>query len=153
MNTRIKKTLCLLLTLVLTVSAASPAFAAVRILSGDEKAQMVAFFNESVNAIKSQTPKATAKYKSYVPDKGLTTAEGEEVDDQMSKYLIPVLEGLFNNRSSITRGFLSSLMGENVITVDQLELHRGMLRNNSVPVYGKDYVSILTPADDFELMT
>ncbi len=151
MNKHLQRTLSLLLTLVLLAGTAVPALAAVKVVTGDEKAEMVAFFNDSVNAIKSQTPKATVKYKSYVPDKGLTTAEGEEVDEQMSKYLIPVLEGLFNNRSSVTKGFIRSLLGDNVVTVDELQLHRGMLRNNTVPVYGKDYVSMLTPSDEYEM--
>ena len=151
MNKHIQRTLSILLTLVLLAGTAVPALAAVKILTGDEKAEMITFFNNSVNAIKSETPKATVKYKNYVPDGGLTTAEGDAVDEEVQKYLLPLLEGLFNNRSSVTRGFIRSLMGEDIVTVDELQLHRGMLRNNTVPVYGEDYVSALTPSDEYEM--
>ncbi len=159
-----KKTLSLALALVLALGCCTAAFAAVYTVSGKVPQEvtgkkqienMVSFFNGSVNVIKTETPKATVKYHNYLPKGGLVTGSGgdaEELDENAQKYLLPVLEGLFNGRSSLTKSFIQTLLGSDQgNTLEQLELHRGQLRNHTVPVYGKPYVSALVPAQDFDL--
>ena len=154
MNKHFKRTLCVLLSATLLLGCSLPALAAVRVVTEEEKPDMVAFFNDTVNTIKSETPKATVIYNNYVPEGGITsggTGNTDAVDDMAESYLIPVLEGLFNNRSSMMKALIRAQFGDPGNTVETVELHRSMLRNKSVPLYGRDIVSELTPADDYDM--
>lgn len=163
MRSLAKKALSLLLAAALLPGCVSAALASVQIVSGSrltpvsdasEEAAMVSFFNDSVNVIKTDLPKMTVAYKNYVPTGGMTTTgdgEVEELDDMGKKYLIPVLEGLFNGRSSLAKSFVQTMMGKEGNAVEEIDLHRGMLRNTTVPVYGQNYVSELAPAEDYVL--
>ena len=150
-----RRPLCAVLSVLIVFASAVPAFAEVRVpTEADEIEQLISFFNDSVNVIKSDLPRAKVTYNNYLPEGGLTvggTGAGDEVDEMGEKYLIPIVEGLFNNRSSMAKYMVQSMFGMEGNTVEELELHRYTLRNNSVPVYGEEYVSALTPADDFSL--
>ena len=155
MNKNLRRFLCALLSALLIFSCAAPAFAEVRIVKEDELEEMVAFFNDSVNSIKTDLPKAKATFKSYVPTGGMTTggtSAADEMDSMGQKYLLPVLEGLFNTRSSMAQGMIRSLLGNTAPEAETLDLHRDLLRNNTVPIYGQNYVSALTPADDYDII-
>lgn len=152
MKKNVRRFLAILLSALLTLGCAVPAFATVRILLDDEKADMVSFFNDSVNIIKTEMPKAKITYKNYVPEGGMTTNGTDELDETAKSYLIPILEGMFNNNSSVAKSLVRTLVGTPGTEVTELDLHRDLLRNNSVPVYGETYVSALTPAEDYDLI-
>ena len=155
MNKILKRALSLLLCLTLLLGTALPALAVLKVVPDEEKAQWVAFFNDSVNPIKTETPKATVKYDSYVPEGGITvgsTSAADAIDAEMERFLVPVLGGMFNTRSSTAKAFIRSLLGTSVSASDKLELHRTMPRDKTVPVYGETYVSALTPADDYDMI-
>ena len=76
----------------------------------------------------------------------------DAIDSEMQRFLVPVLEGMFNTRSSTAKSFVRTLLGTEGNTVESLELHRTMLRDTTVPVYGQPYVSALTAADDFDII-
>jgi len=149
-----KKFLSAVLTAALLIGCILPVFAAGRIATDEEKAQYTRFFNDRVNTIKTEMPKATVTFDNKVPEGGITaggTSASDEIDDMAKKYLIPVLEGLFNNRSSVAKSFIKTLFGDQGNTVETFELHKGTLRNNSLPVYGEKYVSDLSAADDYDV--
>ncbi|MCH5198877.1 MAG: hypothetical protein J1E34_08230 [Oscillospiraceae bacterium] len=149
-----KKFLSIALAAILVCSCVLPAFADGKIASDEEKEQYTQFFNNSVNAVKTDLPKANVKFNNYVPEGGIKaggTSTADELDDMAVKYLIPVLEGLFNNRSSVAKSFAKTLFGDQGNTVETLFLHKGALRNNSLPIYGEKYMSSLTPANDFDM--
>ena len=155
MKHNVKRILSVLLSLVLACGVLTPAFAAVRVVGADEMEQWVTFFNDSVNPIKTELPRVTVTYKNYVPENGITvggTSAADAVDAELQKYLVPVLEGMFNTRSSTARSLVKTLLGSEGNNVDQLELHHGALREKSVPVYDQPYVSALTAADDFDII-
>ncbi|MBQ7638000.1 MAG: dockerin type I repeat-containing protein [Clostridia bacterium] len=149
-----KKFLSVILAAALLVCCVVPAFAAGRIAKEEEKPYYVEFFNKNVNSIKTEMPKAVVTFNNYVPDGGITaggTSPSDEIDDMAKKYLIPVLEGLFNNRSSVAKSFIKTLFGDQGSTVEKIEYHKGTLRDKSLPVYGEKYVSALTPASDYDI--
>ena len=147
-----RRFLAILLSALLMIGCAMPAFATVRILADEEKADMVSFFNDSVNVIKTEMPKAKITYKNYVPEGGMTTSGTDELDETAKEYLIPVLEGMFNTNSSVAKSLVRTLVGTPGTEVTEIDLHRDLLRNNSVPVYGETYVSALTPANDYDMI-
>ncbi|MBQ9506803.1 MAG: hypothetical protein IJR51_06565, partial [Clostridia bacterium] len=152
MKKNVRRFLAIFLSALLTLGCAVPAFATVRILHDDEKADMVSFFNDSVNIIKTEMPKAKITYKNYVPEGGMITNGTDELDETAKSYLIPMLEGMFNTNSSVAKSLVRTLVGTPGTEVTELDLHRDLLRNNSVPVYGETYVSALTPAEDYDLI-
>ncbi len=150
-----KRTLSILLCLTLLLGAAVPAFAALRVVKDEEKEAWVTFFNDSVNPLKTETPRAKVKFNNFVPAEGLTMSSDEGVDPvdaELRKYLIPMLEGMFNTRSSTSRAFIQTMLGTGGNTTETLELHRTQLRDKAIPVYGEPYVSALTAADDFDII-
>ena len=150
-----KRTVSVLLCLALLLGAAIPALAAVKVVPAEEKEAWVAYFNDSVNPIKTDTPRAKVKFNNFVPDDGLTMSSDEgadPVDAELRKYLIPLLEGMFNTRSSTSRAFIQTMLGTGGNAAETLELHRTQLRDKAIPVYGEPYVSALTAADDFDIV-
>lgn len=152
-----------LVALLLAVTAVSPVFAAYYKADESEKEELVALFNDAVNSLKTDMPKAKVTYNNYVPEGGITTGEpspddptqasyGEELDEMAQKYLIPVLEGMFNNRSSLTKSFIMALLGDGAAKPESVELHRDAPRDHAIPLYGKKTVSELTPAADYEIV-
>ncbi len=152
MKKNVRRFLAIFLSALLMLGCAVPAFATVRILADDEKADMVTFFNDSVNIIKTEMPKAKITYKNYVPEGGITTNGTDELDETAKEYLVPVLEGMFNTNSSVAKSLVRTLVGTPGTEVTELDLHRDLLRNNSVPVYGETYVSALSPANDYDVI-
>ena len=152
MKKNVRRFLAIFLSALLMLGCAVPAFATVRILADDEKADMVTFFNDSVNIIKTEMPKAKITYKNYVPEGGITTNGTDELDATAQEYLVPVLEGMFNTNSSVAKSLVRTLVGTPGTEVTELDLHRDLLRNNSVPVYGETYVSALSPANDYDVI-
>ena len=155
MNKFLERALSLTICLTLLLGTALPAFAALKVVPDEEKEQWVTFFNDTVNPIKTDLPKATVKYTSEVPTGGITVGSpsaADQIDAEMARFLIPVLEGMFNTRSSTAKAFLRTMMGTSVNASETLVLHRTMLRDKTVPVYGEPYVSALTPADDFDII-
>lgn len=149
-----KKLLSIVLAAALLMGCVVPVFADGRIASDEEKEYYTQFFNDGVNSVKTEMPKATVTFNNYVPDGGITaggTSSADEIDDMAKKYLIPVLEGLFNNRSSVAKSFAQTLFGDTGNTVETLYLHKGTLRNKSLPVYGKEYMSDLSAANDYDI--
>ncbi len=155
MNKILKRALSLILCLTLLVGAAVPAFAALKVVTDAEKEKWVTFFNDTVNPIKTELPRAKVKYNNFVPEGGITVggeSAADAIDSEMQRFLVPVLEGMFNTRSSTAKSFVRTLLGTEGNTVESLELHRTMLRDKTVPVYGRPYVSALTAADDFDII-
>ena len=155
MNKIFRRALSITLALLLVLGCLPTAFArTVVVLTDEEKAAYTEFFNNAVNPVKTKLPKCTVKYINGVPENGITT-EGDDdykaLDQMAVQYLTPILEGLFNNRSSMALSLVKSLLGEEGNQTDKLELNRGMLRKNTVPVYGQDYMSALTPSDDYQI--
>lgn len=164
MNRTFRSLVGVVLALLLVFTATVPAFAEFYKAEPDEKAALVETFNTAVNSIKTDMPKATVRYNNYVPEGGITTGApsetdptrpagyGEEIDEMAQKYLIPVLEGLFNNRSSLTKSFILTLLGDGSAKPETVTLHAGAPRNNAIPLYGKKTVSELTAADDYDIV-
>ena len=155
MKKNIKRSLAVLLSALLLAGCCVPALATVRTVTEEEKPDMIRFFTRSVNSIKADLPGATVVYNNYVPENGITTgqAEGmEELDAVAQRYLIPILEGLFNDRSSVMKGFIRAQFGDEGNTVEKLELEPDTLRNKTVPLYNKETVSELTPDDDVSMI-
>ena len=155
MNKILKRALSLIICLALLLGTALPAFAVLKVVPDEEKEQWVTFFNDSVNPIKTDLPKATVKYVSEVPTGGITvggTSSADQIDAEMERFLVPVLEGMFNTRSSTAKAFIRTLLGTSANASETLELHRTMLRDKTVPVYGETYVSALTPAADYDII-
>ena len=164
MNRTFRSLVGAVLALILVFTAAVPAFAAYYKAEPDEKAALVETFNTAVNSIKTDMPKATVRYNNYVPEGGIVTGSpsetdptrpagyGEELDDMAKQYLIPVLEGLFNNRSSLTKSFIMALLGDGSAKPETVTLHAGAPRDNALPLYGKKTVSELTAADDYDIV-
>ena len=164
MRSTCKAFLSLLLVLALVLGLAAPSFAAYFKAEEADKPHYVEIFNTAVNRLKTDRPGRTVRYRNYVPEGGISKGESasddptvsayyEELDEEVSKYLIPVLEGMFNNRSSLTKSFVKTLLGtETAVHTDEVRLSRDALRNNIVPLYGKETVSELEPADDYELV-
>lgn len=155
--------LSVLLCAVLVLLSAAPAFAEVFKAEESDKAEYVEVFNAGVNSLKTEMPRATVKYTDYVPKGGLTTGapsdldptspvNAEEVDEAVEKYLLPVIESMFNNRTSLTKGFIQALFGAESAKTESMTLHKDALRNNAIPLYGKKTVSNLTVADDYDLI-
>ena len=150
MRSTCKAFLSLLLVLALVLGLAAPSFAAYFKAEEEDKPHYVEIFNTAVNRLKTDRPGMTVRYRNYVPEGGISKGEP---DEEVSKYLIPVLEGMFNNRSSLTKSFVKTLLGtETAVHTDEVRLSRDALRNNIVPLYGKETVSELEDADDFEII-
>lgn len=158
-----KACLSLLLALVLALAAAAPAFASYYKAEEDEKPALVTKFNAAVNSLKTETPRAKVTYKNYVPEGGITTGTprpddptvptyGTALDEMGTKYLIPVLEGMFNNRSSLSKSFILALLGDGSAKPESVEVHAGAPRDNAIPLYGKKTVSELTAAADYDIV-
>ena len=156
MKQNLKRTVSLLLCLALIFGVTVPALAALKVVPAEEKEAWVTFFNDSVNPIKTDTPRAKVSYFNEVPQGGITVGSADaadEVDAEMQRFLIPVLEGMFNTRSSAGKALVYAILGTaGNVSADALELHKTQLRNNTVPVYGEDYVSALVPAEDFDIV-
>lgn len=150
-----RRSLSVVLSVLIVFASVVPVFAEVRVPTEQEEIEsLIAFFNDSVNPLKTDLPRAKVTYNNYLPEHGLTmggTSIEDDVDEMLSPFLIPIVEGLFNQRSSMARSMVQSMFGMEGNTVDELDLHRYTLRKNSIPVYGEDYVSALTPADDFSI--
>lgn len=155
MKTNTKRILSFLLCLVLMLGVVMPVFASPKVVGKSEKKKWTSYFNNSVNVIKTDMPKAKVIYNNFLPESGITVGSksaGDKIDEEMEKFLIPVLEGMFNTRSSTAKSFVRTLLGNGGTQVESLELNRGTLRDNSVPVYGKKYVSALKSAEDFDII-
>ena len=155
MKTTMKRMLSFLLCLVLMMGAVMPAFASMKLVGKAEKKKWTSYFNDSVNVIKTDMPKAKVIYNNFLPESGITVGSksaGDKIDEELEKYLVPILEGMFNTRSSMAKSFIRTLLGNGGTQVESLELNRGTLRDKSVPVYGKTYVSKLKAAEDFDII-
>lgn len=151
-----KKFFVSVLCVFLVFSLAVNAFAVRAITSDEEKKQYTELFNNSVNEIKTSMPYAKHVYSAGVPDKGITViSEGEtkDIDEMAQKYLLPVLDGLFNNSSSTAKSFINVLFGKQGDNGVVTELQRNIPRDDTVPVFGQKYVSDLTPAEDFDIIS
>ncbi len=163
MKKMLKSVVAVMLCAVLLLSCVSTALAAVPvkdfdmdgyIISAEDKPEYVAFFNDAVNALKTELPYAKVTYSAGIPENGITKiADGEEepMDAAAQNYLGALFDGLFSERNSTFRSLLKTVLGESSVKNDTFELHRGAKRNDSVPVYGEDYVSALEAADDFDV--
>lgn len=140
--------LAALLSAVIVWTAAVPAFAAVfEVTAPAERAAYVELFNKSVNRIKWDRPFGLLTYTNGVPKNGITVGDaygGDELDTAVSKWLVPVLEGLFNNNSNLSQSFVKAIFGGKVNPETKVVLTRGTLRNDSMPLYGRNEVSLLS---------
>lgn len=144
----LKKTFAALLCAVLMWAAAAPAFAAVfEVTEPADRYTYVELFNKSVNRIKWDRPFGLLTYTNGVPKNGITVGDalgGDELDTAVSKWLVPVLEGLFNNNSNLSQSFIKAVFGGKVNPETKVVLTRGTLRNDSMPLYGRNEVSLLS---------
>ena len=143
-----KKTLAALLCAVLAWAAAASALAAVReVKEPDTRASVVELFNKSVNRIKWDRPFGLLTYTNGVPKNGITVGDalsGDELDAQVSRWLVPVIEGMFNNQSNLSQSFVKAIFGGKVNPETKVVLTRGTPRNDSIPLYGRNEVSLLS---------
>lgn len=165
MKKLLKRTVALLLCAAMAFSLAASALAAVPVkdadlsnyvISGAEMPAYVHFFNETVNTIKTELPGATVSYTAGIPENGIvkyTTDGSEPLDLSAQNYLGAIFDGMFSKDNSAFRSLIKTVVGAESVKNDTFELHRGTKRNNSVPVYGEDYVSALEPANDYQVLT
>lgn len=142
----------------------SAAFAGVPVKDFDMKSYVVPaedtpayvdFFNTSVNALKTDLPYAKMTYTAGIPENGImkiSDGETEPLNEEANNYLGAIFDGLFSEKNSAFRSLLKTVLGSDSVKNDSFELHRGAIRNNSVPVFGKDYVSALAPAEDYDIL-
>ena len=119
-----KRTLSILLCLTLLLGAAVPAFAALSVVKDEEKEAWVTFFNDSVNPLKTETPRAKVKFNNFVPAEGLTMSSDEGVDPvdaELRKYLIP---RLMHEKNEVALLICLDVYGR-IITTE--ELNRGVV--------------------------
>ena len=94
-------------------------------------------------------------YSAGVPENGIVKiadGDSEPLDAQATDYLGALFDGLFSEKNSAFRSLLKTVLGSDAVKNDSFELHRGALRNNSVPVYREKYVSALVPAEDYDII-
>ena len=154
MKNRFYTVLSLLLAAALAFGASAPALAAVPAKDAAEKEALTVFFNDRANAVKTELPYAVVTYTNGVPEHGISTmrdGQYSELDKSAERFLVPVLEGLFNNNSNLSQAFIKSLFNSKVNPENTLLLKQGVGRDRRVPVYGERYVSALAPADDYTI--
>lgn len=142
-----KKTTALLLCCVLLFACATPAFG--ERFEATEQADRYTYtelFNKSVNRIKWDRPFGLVTYTNGVPKNGITVGDafsGDEIDSAISRWLVPVLEGMFNNSSNMTQSFIKAIFHETVNPETKIVLNRDESRDDVVPLYGQNVVSRL----------
>jgi hypothetical protein len=163
----VKRFISLLLATALTISLACPAFAAMSTLDTDsvkivdpqtepeEYARLVNKFTDSANTLKTKRPALTITDASGLEEDGITVTKNgvdSSVAEEAEKYLIPLFDSIFKNKSSISKVLLQTLLGEDTVNFDTVTLKSGESRKYYIPLYGKNTVSELTPEDtDFTL--
>ncbi len=145
--------LCCCLAAALTFAAfPAPARAAVQELTDEkERAAATEAFNRAVNRVKWDRPFGLVTYTNGVPKNGITVGgayAGDDVDAALKRWLIPYLEGLFNNKSNLSQSFVMAIFGGTVNPETKTVLSRGMPRDDLLPLYGTSDVSRLSPAND-----
>ena len=144
----LKRTLAAVLCAALFAWTAAPAGAAViEVKTQADRYAYVELFNKSVNRIKWDRPFGLLTYTNGVPKNGITVGDpltGDELDTEVSRWLVPVLEGLFNNSSNLSQSFVKAIFGGKVNPETKVILTRGTLRNDSLPLYGRNEVSLLS---------
>lgn len=125
------------------------------VVSAEDMPAYVDFLNGSLNAMKTELPYAKMTYTAGVPENGIVKiadGDSEPLEESAKNYVGALFDGLFSEKNSAFRGLLKTVLGSDAVKNDSFELHRGALRNDSVPVYGEKYVSALVPADDFDIL-
>ena len=164
MKKKFKRAAASALCVLMMFSGVSTAFAAVPakdfdmdgyIISAEDKPAYVEFFNNTVNALKADLPNAKVSYTAGIPENGISTVSeegtGAPLNAEAQKYLGAFFDGMFSESNSTFRSLLKAILGDKSVKNDSFELHRGAKRDDSIPVYGKNYVSALVPAADFDI--
>ena len=143
-----KKILVLCLCAALLFGGVQPAFGAVyEIGGGPDRYTYTELFNKSVNRIKWDRPFALVTYTNGVPKNGITAGDAyssDEIDEKASRWLVPVLEGMFNNHTNLAQSFVKAIFEETVNPEAKRVLTRGTSCNDLLPLYGRNEVSLLS---------
>lgn len=152
-----KKILSVILCAALLALTVAPAFAAddsERFVINDPelKSHYLSEFNDSVNAIKSYRPACSMTTSYNLGEPIVSSKNGGEIDDNAQKWVKWIIDACFKSGSGMANTLFSTIFGDTTAP-KQASFAFGEIRNNRVPVSGKDYVSGLTDSDKFSLLT
>lgn len=159
-----KSVLAVFLCAVLVVLTAAPAFAKLTVPENDWEHHVIApenseeyveLLNSSLNSLKTELPYAKVSYTAGVPEGGILNISEDEsapLDAATLNYVSALFDGLFSEKNSAFRSLLKTVVGSGSVKNDTIELHRGTKRNELLPIFGKDYVSALQVADDYQIL-
>lgn len=149
-----KKTISLILAAVLTALCfAMPVSAATDkgvIYNEEQRTAALTEFNTAVNAIKTVRPycKMTTTYT--LDDPTIGSIDGEPIAEEAQKWIKWIIDACFKPGSGMANKLFSTIFNSTAQPEDCTFLF-GEVRNNRVPVSGKEYVSALTSSDNFKI--